>query len=134
MSPHNAFTASSLPEGLRGRLLAMGLTFCLLILLWIGCAQPLIDWHLERAQDLQRQQALLQRMGQLAATLPELQQQATREAPPRMALLEGASDAIAGAALQSVVQEMAGGWGQRNAPHVFATLSLNRNRLCANVR
>ena len=50
-------------------------------------------------------------MTQLAAALPELQHQATREAAPRMALLEGASDAIAGAALQSAVQDMAGAVG-----------------------
>ncbi len=46
-------------------------------------------------------------MTALVATLPELQRQSSGEHAPAAALLEGASDAVAGAALQSTVQRMA---------------------------
>jgi len=97
----------ALPEGLRGRLLALALTVTILAALWAGCVQPLIDWHAARADTLEQRRALLQRMTTLATTLPELQRQASGEHAPAAALLEGASDAIAGAALQSSVQHMA---------------------------
>ncbi len=96
-----------LPEGLRGRLLALALSLTLIGALWAGCVQPLLDWHAARAEVLEQRSALLQRMTALAATLPELQRQLSGERAPAAALLEGASDAIAGAALQSTVQRMA---------------------------
>ncbi|HSZ93414.1 MAG TPA: type II secretion system protein GspM [Acetobacteraceae bacterium] len=96
----------ALPEGLRGRLLALALTVTILAVLWAGCVQPLIDWHAARSDTLEQRRALLQRMSTLATTLPELQRQASGEHAPAAALLEGASDAIAGAALQSLVQHM----------------------------
>ena len=97
----------ALPEGLRGRLLALALTVTMLAALWAGCVQPLIDWHAARADTLEQRRALLQRMTTLATTLPELQSQSSGERAPAAALLEGATDAIAGAALQSTVQRMA---------------------------
>ena len=101
----------ALPEGVRGRLLAMALTVTALAVMWAGCLQPLIDWHASRAEALEQRRLLLQRMTTLAATLPELQQQSTGEHAPVAALLEGQSDAIAGAALQSRVQRMAASAG-----------------------
>ena len=98
---------TALPEGRRGRLLALALTVSVLAALWVGCAQPLIDGHAARADTLDQQRALLQRMTALAATLPDLQRQSSGEQAPVAALLEGPSDAIAGAALQSSVQHMA---------------------------
>jgi hypothetical protein len=97
----------ALPEGLRGRLLALALTVTALAVLWAGCVQPLVDWHATRAETLEQRRALLQRMTALAATLPELQSQSSGERAPATALLEGATDAVAGAALQSTVQRMA---------------------------
>jgi general secretion pathway protein M len=97
----------ALPEGLRGRVLALALTVTVIAALWAGCVQPLMDWHASRAAALEQRRALLQRMTALVATLPELQRQASGEHAPAAALLEGSSDALAGAALQSAVQRMA---------------------------
>jgi hypothetical protein len=97
----------ALPEGVRGRLLALAMTVTALAVVWAGCLQPLIDWHASRAAALEQRRLLLQRMTSLAATLPEIQRQASGEHAPTAALLEGPSDPIAGAALQSGVQRMA---------------------------
>jgi hypothetical protein len=97
----------ALPEGMRGRLLALALTATALAVIWVACLQPLIDWHASRAEALDQRRLLLQRMTAIAASLPELQRQSSGERAPTAALLEGQSDAIAGAALQSEVQRMA---------------------------
>jgi hypothetical protein len=97
----------ALPDGIRGRVLALALTVVALTVVWAGCLQPLIDWHASRAETLEQRRLLLQRMNALAATLPELQRQSSSELAPATALLEGQSDAIAGAALQSQVQQLA---------------------------
>jgi general secretion pathway protein M len=97
----------ALPEGPRGRILAVTLTLSLLAALWFGCVQPLIDWHARRAEELTQQHLLLRRMSEVVATLPELQRQVSGARAPTVALLEGASDAVAGATLQGAVQSMA---------------------------
>lgn len=97
----------ALPEGPRGRALALALTATVLMAVWLGCAQPLLQWHAARAELLAQRRALMLRMTQLAATLPKLQHQIAGERPQATALLEGPSDAIAGAALQGVVQSLA---------------------------
>jgi general secretion pathway protein M len=97
---------NALPEGRRGRLLALALTLSVLAALWLGCARPLIDWYGAQSEVLGQRRALLQHMTQVAATLPTLQRQSSGERPPPASLLEGASDAIAGAALQDIVQAM----------------------------
>jgi general secretion pathway protein M len=96
-----------LPDGVRGRVLAMALTLTAVAAIWAGCLQPLIDWHASRTETLEQRRLLLQRMIALAATLPELQRQSSSDHAPAAALLEGQSDAIAGAALQGEVQQMA---------------------------
>ncbi len=98
---------TALPDGPRGRILALALTLTVLAALWIGVAQPLITWHATRAEALAQRQALLQRMTALVATLPELQREASEHHAPAAALLEGSTDAIAGATLQTAVQGMA---------------------------
>ena len=97
----------ALPDGARGRLLALALTVTVLVVAWAGCVQPLLDWHASRAEALEQRRLLLQRMTALAATLPELQRQSSGEHAPVASLLDGSTDAIAGAALQSQVQQMA---------------------------
>jgi general secretion pathway protein M len=98
---------TALPDGTRGRFLALALTVTLAAALWLGVAQPLISWHAARGEALAQRRALLQRMTALVATLPELQREASQHQAPAAALLEGSSDAIAGATLQTAVQRMA---------------------------
>lgn len=98
---------SALPEGLRGRILAVALTLTVLAALWVGVAQPLIAWHAARADELAARQARLQRITALVGSVPVLQREASQHRAPAAALLAGSSDAIAGATLQTVVQRMA---------------------------
>jgi general secretion pathway protein M len=101
-----------LPTGRTGRLLALGMTLAVLGALWVGIAAPLLAWHADRAVELENRRAVARRMAVLAEMLPELRLQAQSAAggPGRSGVedtLEGASDAIAGAALQQRLQEMA---------------------------
>lgn len=93
-------------DGPRGRMLAWAVTLTLLMVLWAICVHPLVRWHIERAERLEQRLALLQHMSELAATLPELQRQSS-EGTPVGNLIEGASDALAGASLQGLVQRIA---------------------------
>lgn len=103
--------AAALPTGARGRALALALLAVVLGLAWVAVGAPLVAWHTERAERLVGREALARRMEALAATLPALRRQvAGGEAgvePKARALLEGGSDAIAGAALQDQVAAMA---------------------------
>ena len=96
-----------LPTGPRGRALALAIAGLLLAAVWLVAAVPLIEWHGARAERLVQRRALAERMALLAETLPRLRLDAAsgERAPP--ALLDGGSDSLAGAALQSKVQEMA---------------------------
>ena len=101
-----------LPEGMRGRILAVLLLVATLAAVWAGIAVPLTDWFAERADSIERQTTLARRMGQIAAGLPVLRNQAatTQEAAP-VAVLDGTSDAVAGAALQQRLQQIGAGLG-----------------------
>lgn len=106
--------ALSLPEGPRGRALALGLTAVVLALAWMAAGQPLLDSYAEQQDELERRTALASRMSDIAASLPELQRaaqsQTTAEAPAS-ATLEGSSDSVAAAALQSLLEGMANSAG-----------------------
>ena len=100
-----------LPVGRAGQGLAV-LLLLLLALVWTAAAAPLLDWHADRAAALQSRRILAGRMALLAAALPELQRQAaTAGAPVAVAVLEGGTDAVAGAELQQKVQDMAAAAG-----------------------
>jgi len=106
--------ASSLPTGRRGQLLAIALTLVVAASVWIGVVAPLLDWHTEQTERLEQRRALARRMAEVAETLPALQAQAAgRDAngPAPSAVLQGETDAVAGAALQLLVHQMATGAG-----------------------
>ncbi len=102
-----------MPDGRRGQLLAVVLAILVLAPIWIGIGEPLMDWYADRAASLSQQRTLARHMEALATTLPLLQEQATHAdaGPAADALIEGSSDAVAGAALQQLVQDMARGYG-----------------------
>lgn len=112
-----ALSFAALAAGVRGRVLALALVLLAVLLLWIGVAAPLLDWFGERAETLQRQQAIGRRMAALVETLPALQAAAdaagARGAGRREALLDGTSDAVAAATLQQLLDEMAKNAGLR---------------------
>ncbi len=99
----------ALPSGRRGQVLAVAIAAVGLMALWFGAVLPLAAWHAARAAALERQDVLEGRMAALAASLPSLRRRAATLAagPAPQTLLEGASDAVAGAALQERVQAMA---------------------------
>jgi general secretion pathway protein M len=98
-----------LPDGVRGRILALGLLAVLLALLWTAVISPLFDWYAARAETIAERRGILAHATGLAETLPALRQAAGRvgAGPPKTALLDGKSDAIAAAGLQGMVQDMA---------------------------
>ncbi|HJS85533.1 MAG TPA: type II secretion system protein GspM [Acetobacteraceae bacterium] len=99
-----------LPTGPRGRILALALTLIAFLVVWFGIIGPALAWYSGRAERLDQRLVLARRMADLAASLPQLERQVaalpTTNANPN-ALLPGESDAVAAAALQERVQEMA---------------------------
>ncbi len=101
--------SAALPVGRKGRLLALALGCLALAVIWLALVMPLADLYAARAQRLAEQQLLADHMAALAAALPELQRQSAGAPQPAQGtagLLEGASDAVAGAALQGRLREM----------------------------
>lgn len=96
-----------LPEGTRGRVLAVLLLVTVLASIWAGIVSPLADWYAARAGRLETDATLARRMGQIAAELPDLRARASGAAGPApVTVLEGASDAVAGASLQQRLQQI----------------------------
>ena len=101
-----------LPEGVRGRVLAVLLLVVLLASLWAGIAVPLTEWFADRSDRIDQQTTLARRMAEIAATLPALRTQALAvQSVGPVAVIAGGSDAVAGAALQQRLQQICSGLG-----------------------
>jgi general secretion pathway protein M len=99
---------ASLPTGRNGRILAASLAVLTVLVVWIGLVSPVLDWYAARGAELDGLYARAARERALIDTLPALKKQAAEAAKtPTRAVLSGNSDAIAGAALQEQVQNMA---------------------------
>ena len=100
---------TSLPTGRRGQALAVALTVMLVALVWLGAVAPALDWYWARAEHLDEQRTLAARMEGVALAAPALRQQvaAGSAAPAARTMLDGATDAVAGASLAQTVQDMA---------------------------
>lgn len=100
---------SGLPDGRPGRVLALGVLALLLALGWLVLGAPLASWYGARAEELRQRSLLADHMAGLVAALPALREAARQGArdPEAGALVAGASDAVAGAALQQRVQDIA---------------------------
>ena len=99
-----------LPTGPAGRLLALGLLLLLIGVAWLAVVSPLMEWHADRAERLAGRHLLAGRMESLAAGLPALEREVAAAAaagPAAGTLLDAPSDALAAAALQGRVGEMA---------------------------
>nr|WP_294514495.1 type II secretion system protein GspM [uncultured Rhodopila sp.] len=111
-------SAVTLPSGRRGQALALGMLLLAAAAAWSGIGLPLLDNFQDRADRLRRQEALIRRMEARVATLPGLRDQAGRVATsvrPSSAVLPGASDSLAAAALQQALDEQATAAGVRIA-------------------
>src|SRR5690349_18204043 len=115
--------AIALPDGPRGRALALGMTAATLGLLWLAVAQPQMNAYQDGSDALQRREALAERMSGVADSLPQRQKEAkaTQAAgPPVSATLDGTTDALAAANLDSLVE----GMDSRAGAHVTSTEAL----------
>ncbi len=102
--------APALPTGAVGRMLALALLCVAAVLVWLLIVAPLVEWHAQRGEAVERKQALLMRMEALAESLPawrRAREEAAARGPASPPLLQGNSDALAAAALQGLVQDMA---------------------------
>ena len=101
---------ATLPTGRAGSVLAVGLLGSALLISWFAGAAPLLRWHEEQATALAQRRLLSRRMEAFVMALPALQRAASAPVLEGVdtTLLEGGTDAIAGAALQALVRDMAG--------------------------
>jgi hypothetical protein len=112
----SALSALALPTGPRGRLLAGAVTLIGVVVVWLAVVSPLLDLYQSNADALTQRVALAGRMQDLADALPELRRDVAATQPkdtPVASLLEGASDAVAAANLQGLLETMATGTGAK---------------------
>ena len=125
--------------GRRGQALAAGLVVLTLALGWFGIVDPVRSFFEDRSLLLEQRQALLHRMREVAATLPDLRSAAAAQ-PGRgnaseTMMLPGATDAVAAADLQERLQKMAAAAGAnldrgRNASSLTPVRATGINYLC----
>ena len=105
---------ASLPTGWPGRVLALGLAVLALAAVWFLGVVPLLNLHAENAAAIETQRALVARLNAASRELPALRAQVAERrgaADTSTLLVDGATDAIASAALQSRIGEIATGAG-----------------------
>lgn len=103
-----------MPTGPRGRALALTLLLVVLGGLYLVVVSPLRELYLERAAVIENQRMLLPRLRATADEVPALRarvEQLRTAAGTRKITLDGASDALAAAALQSRIEELAASVG-----------------------
>ena len=103
-----------MPTGRSGRLWALMLTLIALGGTYFLVVTPLLDLYAERQAVLENRRMLLPRLKAAADELPELRARVSElrsAASTRKVTLEGASDAIASANLQSRIEELAASAG-----------------------
>jgi general secretion pathway protein M len=99
-----------MPTGRQGRIIALGLVFIALAGVYLLVVSPLLDFYADRAAVIENRRILLPRLSATADELPGLRAQVEQlraAAGTRKLTLEGTSDAIAAAALQSRIEELA---------------------------
>ena len=96
-----------LPEGRVGQAISALLLVLVLSVVWVAAGSPLLEWYNARAEAIAGRGRIERRMVQIAASLPALQRQAEPATTTAVPVLDGATDAIAGAQLQQRVQAMA---------------------------
>ena len=103
-----------MPTGRRGQLMALGLLLVALAGVYLLVVSPLLGLYAERAAVLENRRMLLPRLRAAADELPILHARAEQlrvAAGTRKITLEGASDPIAAATLQSRIEELAASVG-----------------------
>ena len=107
-------SADTLPTGRRGQIVAVGAALVAVMALWLIVISPLVGFYADRADRLEKQQAVLSRMERLVSQRQALMEQAASlgdAGPSKGNLLDGSSIPVATAALQGLVQDIAGASG-----------------------
>jgi hypothetical protein len=102
---------SALPEGTRGRVLAVSIAVLMLCVVFAVVVMPLLNVYAASAQALDDRRALLGRYERAAADLPKLRASSQGTRPDGVLLLTGATDALAAADLQSTLKDLVEGGG-----------------------
>jgi hypothetical protein len=132
--------ASSLPTGIRGRILAVAMTVLALAAIWTGFVSPVLDWYGDRAELLTSQRAMASHMAALVETLPALRGEVERlhgagaADTEAGALLAGTSDPLAAASLQQRIDEFAKRSGVRIASEEILPAQPAKNLRAISVR
>jgi len=103
-----------LPPGRRGQLLALGLLLAALAAVYFLVVAPLLGLYADRSTLVEDRRMLLPRLRATADELPVLRarvEQLRASAGTHKITLEGASDAVAAANLQSRIEELAASVG-----------------------
>jgi general secretion pathway protein M len=105
---------AALPTGRQGQLLALALLLAALGAIYLFAAAPLLELYAERAVAVENARLLVPRLKAAADELPGLRARAAElraDAGTQKVILEGSSDAIASANLQSRIAELAAAIG-----------------------
>jgi general secretion pathway protein M len=105
---------ATLPTGRQGRLLALGLLLVAIALAYAAVAAPLMSLYADRADTVELRRLELQRLNNAVRELPALQAKLATlraSAASSKVTLEGTSDAVAAAALQGRIEELAASSG-----------------------
>jgi general secretion pathway protein M len=97
---------AALPEGSRGRVLAVAILFVALAVLWLSLGSPLRDWYDARAEQIGQQRAVLAHMRTLVAAVPALAAQpapSAAQSPGRGNI----TDALAAADTEQLIERLA---------------------------
>lgn len=101
---------ATLPTGRLGRLSAVSLALLALALFYGMAVVPLLDLHAENAVAIETRRTLVSKLNAISRELPSLRAHVTQlrgAADNSRLLVDGASDAIAAATLQSRIGEIA---------------------------
>jgi len=99
---------SGLPEGTRGKALALAIGALLLCVLYVAIVMPLRGFYDTNAQALHDRGEVMKRYERAVQDLPRLRGEAQqrRQQPGGSLLLTGSSDAVAAADLQSTLKDL----------------------------
>jgi general secretion pathway protein M len=100
----------NLPEGRLGTLLAVAATLLVLAAIWLGAVTPVLGWYEGQADALTTARLEVAHMQALKDSLPALRREVAQSAAQSSGtdvLLDGGSDAIAGANLQATLNDLA---------------------------
>ena len=104
----------TLPTGWRGRVLALSIALSVLAVFYTVAVVPVLDFYAANETTGETRRALAARLNTMAQELPALRTQVAKlraAASGDKQTLEGGSDAVAAAALQGRIGEIAGGAG-----------------------